>query len=306
MRRVVAIALLGIVACGSQQGDVARDAAEGVTNDGTPLVARVGMHEIRRGDVERRMRAHRLDARSALRELEDEALLFDEATRRGYESALPISSATTRIAVQRLLRDAVEAQVPLAQVTDEAVHAHYVQHRDVFVHPEMRSSAHLLVRLGLDASADEVDAGRAIATRAIEEMLAGEPRDVLARYEGLGREGGLSLVVEEVPPLSRSSAAAAPYLAALYSVAGPVPEVIATPVRTEYGWHAIVVTGVRAAESRTEGEAATDIRRELVVPLRERRLAELVRELTHRFAIVRDEDAIARALLSESSAGRTP
>ncbi len=270
--------------------------------DASPVVARIGDDEIHLSQVEAYVRAHRVAPTEALRQIENAALLYQEAVRRGYAREGHVAEETKRIAVQRLLQREVEDQVPLTSVSAEAVHALYASRRARYMHPELRKSSHLLARVPRTASNDASEAARAVVAQVIAEMRGGDPTSVLARYAQAGRIHGVEVVVEDVPFLARDAEAAPEYLQALYERSVDGDRVVPEPIRTDFGWHAIVLEAVRSPENRTEADVENELRAELVVSPRESRVNALLAQLSERTPPVSDERVVDRVIASDVEA----
>lgn len=263
------------------------------------LAARVGDEEISRDEVERLASSLHLTPREALDRLEEEALLVGEAEKQGIGGDVPVRSSGQRVAVQRLLAVEVEERVQPSSIPLSDVTAYYEAHREEYDHPELRHSVHVLAKLASGASAVQVDAARRFIERVIVEMTTENPAVVVQRYASLAQRAEFEVVAQEVPPLARTSQAASAYLNAIFEL--PRAGVIPQPVRTEFGLHAVALTEIDPEAHRSLSDAALEIRSLLVTPLRERRLADLTRELEQRTQIVRSEDAIAQALAHDLS-----
>jgi peptidyl-prolyl cis-trans isomerase C len=85
------------------------------------------------------------------------------------------------------------------------------------------------------------------------------------------------VAAEKIPPIAADSAFVKPYLEALFSLRAP--GVVAQPVRTIYGWHAVRVTEVLAAETVPYEKAEQSLREELLLSRRQERVQRLIERL---------------------------
>jgi hypothetical protein len=139
------------------------------------------------------------------------------------------------------------------------------------------------------------EAARQQAQRAVAELRAASaPRAIWERYRALGTLDGFVVKAEEIPPASRRDSYAPEYLEGLFSLAEP--GVVSMPVRTSFGWHAIVVTEIAPATKTPLTEAHAVLRREMSETLRAKALEALVREASESHPVVRDEAAIETAM----------
>ena len=239
--------------------------------------------------------------RESVRLLEDEQLLAAEAQRRGLGRDRAVRIATDQALVQALLVREVEAAVPESSVTVEEIATAYEAQRARFRRPERRASVHVLARVPPGAEASVDARARDVVVRAIAAIRASADHQAAALAwqppEGLAFE----IRQEQVPAISRDADAAEPYKAALFAARGPGlwPE----PVRTVYGWHAIVITQIEPARSDSLEDASPELRREIAIRRRAVRLEELIREIAGRELLERDERAIAAAVARDPETG---
>ena len=202
----------------------------------------------------------------ALRECIDFELLAQAAEARGLATHPEVVAATRVSIVSRLVerdfeqeyRGPEDLRPQLDQVLESA--------RDAMNRPELRGSAHALVRVP-DKAAPELDRdARALAER-IHAALATEPGLHASHLEEtarrLARETKLELVFESHPVTPREGRFVPEYITALFSI----PEVgrVSAVTHTTYGWHVILLTEVIPAKQFTRDEFADlvlpDIRR---------------------------------------------
>jgi len=300
----LAIALCACSGPASDAGDADRSALAGDRPEASasapgepavsgPVISTVDGAPITVDEVERVARETGLAPREALRRLQEERVLAARATAAGHADDREIVDASRRAAVRALLAERVEGEVGPDDVAAEAIAARYEAAPARFASPERRRATHVLARLDPDAP-PEADAAAQRFARAAIERLTGAA-DPVAEAHALQRETtgrSFAVLAEDLPPASRADAIAPEFLGALF--AQREPGVVAQPVRTRFGWHAIVLLEILPAWEAPREEAEAAIRDELLAELRARRLDELIRELAARTPVTRDEAAIDR------------
>jgi hypothetical protein len=251
------------------------------------VIARVGDEVIGATDVAERMRASGLGPNEALDELIDEALLVDEATKRGLTESDADQRAVERVMVRRMLKD-FEAELTPADVREKDVRADFEQHREKFQVPERRASWHVLVR-------DSSDAARALSESILRDVRsADDPKTVYERYASGEVETEVEVIAEELPPITREAGFEEPFKDALFAAKATGP--LESAVETKYGWHVIVLTDIVPGEVRELEDVEDDIRERLSQKMRFRRVAATVAELEGEGLVEYDEDGVDRLL----------
>jgi peptidyl-prolyl cis-trans isomerase C len=268
------------------------------------VVARVGGARILAGEVVDLARATGLAPREALDRLIAEALLGREAERRGLGTRSEIAAEVRRASVRAWLAAEVERALPPSVVTDAEIAASYAAQSARFVRPEERIAIHVLLPLAADAGEARVEAARRLAERALEALRSEDPRAVLARFKEDPRalSGAFSVVAEEVPGLVRGGAFDPAFLDAVFSLPGP--GLVPAPVRSSFGWHAIVVVALRPDATVPLAAARDALRAELIAVRRAARLEELASALAAKTPPRVDPRATAR--LAEIAADGAP
>ena len=251
-------------------------------------VARVGGHDIGASEVASRMASDGVDAKTALEALVDEALLAQEAQRRGISPSAQQQRAIERVMVRAMLHD-LENGVTPESVPKEDVRADFEAQRERLHIPERRSSWHILVK-------DSTAAARALAKSIQTEVRRAEnPRRVFERYAGEGApEVGLEVIAEELPPISPRAGIEQPYKDALFAArtTGPLEEL----VETSYGWHVIVLTEILPEERRTLAEVEDEIRERLSQKKRFENLAAIIERGEQAGLVAYDDEGVASLL----------
>lgn len=298
-RRLAFAAVLALVGCSGGEtphpgGSAPGAGLSGGSHVGGAVVATVDGVPITLDDVRRVVASTHLAPRAALERLVSEALLASEAQRRGLGRAPGVQHATRQALAQAMLEREVEARVRPESVTAQELSAAFDAQSRRFDVPERRASVHVLARMAASAPPDVVAAGRRFAAQAIADFQTDSDPDAwLTRHAGItGRR--FEVRAERVPPLGAGDPADPAYIAALDGVAAN--EVVPTPVRSSFGWHAIVVTEVVAAHAVAREEAFATLRQEIVTRRRAARLEQLFDELGSSNRVVRNESAIRAAL----------
>lgn len=289
------------LACGESASDE-RDAGARATRGPAPEVERAGPvvatvdgAPITLGEVEEVATATGLSPLDALRRLEEERVLAAHA-----EAAASAADddeardAARRAAVQALLEERIEREVDAASIPEERVEARIREQARRFARPERRRTAHLLARVEDGAPESAWAEAETFVRRAIARLRAAEDPIADARaYEG--HEGaGFRATFEELPLVARDGTLVPEYVAATF--AAPEPGVLPEPVRTRFGWHAILLREIAPAWQAPRDEVEAVVREELAIEERAARLEALVRELSSRTPVVIDAEAAERAL----------
>lgn len=274
---------------GAEDGLGLGDRIRGDERVGGDVVSTVDGHAITVAEVEVAARSSGVPPEVALRRLQDEVLLALAARRGGVGSDDPAAVRAQRQAmVQALLARTVEAQEP--EVPQDELAAAYEASRQRFSRPERRVSTHVVAR---DAPVADMEAGRAW----IEELL-GELRaapDPVNAALAVRRRSDLDTLpfaveVQEVDGLAQDDPATAPaYLRALYAM--EEPGVYPAPVRTELGWHAVILERIEPPRATSREEALETLRGERVAQHRHAALNELVGDIAERTPVTLVPDA---------------
>ncbi|MFH1886540.1 MAG: SurA N-terminal domain-containing protein [Pseudomonadota bacterium] len=142
-------------------------------------------------------------------------------------------------------------------VPQEDVDVYYSQNPEEFSQEKTVEASHILIRLSPDASEDQVEEARNKAQNLADRARAGEDFAGLAKEfsEGPSAPRGGSLGAFGKKQMVPAFADAA------FSME---PGAISDPVRTDFGFHVILLTKVNEARTRSLEEAAPEIRKKLV------------------------------------------
>ncbi len=268
------------------------------------VVARVGDARILAGEVVDLARATGLSPRAALDRLVGEALLGREAARRGYGARPEVVAETQRASVRAWLAAEVERALPPSAVTEEEIATSYAAQRARFVHPEERIAVHVLLPLAADAGEARAETARRLAEQALAALRSEGPAAALARFkqDPHALSGAFSIVAEEVPGLVRGGAFDPAFLDAVFALPGP--GLVPAPVRTRFGWHAIVVVAMRPDATLSLDAARDVLRAELTAERRKARLDALAAALAAKTPP--QVDARVATRLAQLAAEETP
>jgi parvulin-like peptidyl-prolyl isomerase len=247
------------------------------------VVARVGEEVIRAAQVEQYVATHGVSPREALRALEDEALLLQEARRRGWQTADVGAQARAeeQLLAQRVLLD-IEREHPLDGPTDAEVEAYLQEHLGEIVRDEQRDCVQVLVQVPPGATEEQERLAQAYVERTLERMRA---EGVSAVWSSQPPEyQGLRVLSQYLPPASPSTDMPHEFRRALFGVTAP--GAAAEPVHTANGWHAVAVTDIHAAHRRRFAAERVKVARERLVTVRRREaFTALIRSLSERHPV---------------------
>ena len=234
------------------------------------------------------MVAEDLSAKAALKQLIDEAALLEEAERSGLTEDRGDERRIERLMVRTMLRD-LELENTPASISEEDVRGAYALNASEFEVPEQRGSWHILVE-------SQSEAAEALAESILRELEdADDPRAIFDRYADGGPEGlAFAVKAEDLPLITTRSPFKKAYKEAVFGAKskGPVKKVVKTP----YGWHAIVVTEIIAAEVRTLEEAEDDLRLRLSQKRRLGAVVVIVQKLEAEGLVEYDEKGVESLL----------
>ena len=194
-------------------------------------------------------------ARIAADQFRDQVEFTEEDLKRYYEANLERYRTPEQIKLSYVLLDSATLG-GLIEVNEEALEQYFEDHRSEFVAAEERAMRHILIALSPSASEEEVQAARDKADDLHAQIRAGGDFAALAREHsddpGSAGSGGDLGWVERglmVPPFEQAAFALN-------------KDGVSEPVRTDFGFHVIQVTGIRGgsdagfAELRDQVEVA--------------------------------------------------
>jgi hypothetical protein len=298
-RCLLLVVALGASGCGTSS-DVSVASPEPASSDRGAVVATVGAVPIYEEDVRARAVRDRSDARTALDRLIDVELLAAAAASRGATASVDLAKARKSLAVQTLLEREIETPIGAERVSEAEARAFYDRNRIRFVHPERRTSVHLLAEVPPSEGGPLVDVATAFVERALAQVREEGTQPVFSRLSSLTHvpDTTIPIRIERVPALDRYGNADGSYLAALFGPDEPGP--LPGPVRSAFGVHGIVLTEIEPALDRDFEEARVEIVAELLTEKRRERFEAWTRELRERNRVEFNEPAI-RELVASSS-----
>ena len=194
-------------------------------------------------------------ARIAADQFRDQVEFTEEDLKRYYEANLDRYRTPERVKLAYVMLDAGTLG-GLIEVNEEALEQYFEDHRTEFVAAEERAMRHILIALSPGASEEEVQAARDRADDLHAQVRAGGDFAALAKENSddpgsAGNGGDLGWVERGlmVPPFEQAAFALK-------------KDEVSEPVRTDFGFHVIQVTGIRGgsdagfAELRDQVEAA--------------------------------------------------
>jgi parvulin-like peptidyl-prolyl isomerase len=251
------------------------------TVDGAPITL---------GQVQDLARETGLAPLAALRRLQEESVLLAQAEAQGLSDAPDVRSATQRAAVRAFLRARIEGPFTPESFSDEEVRARAERDARSFTRDERRRSTHVLAEVAADAPAALSDRAMVFIREAIEQMeTAADPVAEAHSIASSHPELPFRVRVEDLPPVEREGPLVSEYSNALFS--RETPGVVGEPVRTRFGWHAVVVNGISPAWQIPESEIERTVRKELAVEARAHALDSLIEELVSHTSVEINESA---------------
>ncbi|NMG29249.1 SurA N-terminal domain-containing protein [Aromatoleum evansii] len=186
-----------------------------------------------------------------------EVKLADDAARQYYDANGSRFERPARLRAEYVVfnQDAVLGQV---SVSDEAARKFYEANAERFSQPEERSARHILISAAADASADEVAKAKERADGILKQLRA-DPKRFAEIAKAESQDPGSASRGGDLGFFGRG-AMVKPFEDAVYGLGkGQVSEV----VRSDFGFHIIEVTDIKAAHARPFDEVKGEIVEEL-------------------------------------------
>lgn len=279
-RRISACLSVGLwcwsAACGGQRVSSAGGRDLQLAAAHPDVVSRVNGSAITTAEVGSLARVGRLSAQDALRRLEAERLLAEEARARGYDRLAHTQEVAEQALVQALLARDVESLAP----SDAALESAYAEQRARFTKSEERRSTHVLAVLDAKADRAREQAAKAFIEQAISVLRATPDLQAAIAIIRAKAPPELELKVEDLPPVPSEGKFVPEFSQALFSLPGT--GVVPSPVRTQFGYHAIVVTEILPGSETPKPEALDVLRGELGTSMHQKQLASLLEGLRQR------------------------
>lgn len=186
-----------------------------------------------------------------------EARLEEGAARAFYEANPARFERAPRLRAEYLVLDEAAVRAGLS-IPDEQIEQYYAANQDQFGMPEERRARHILIQVGADATAAEVDQARERAA-AIVAKLRTDPAEFEALARSESQDPGSAAVGGDLGFFGRGMMVA-PFEEAVF---GQQIGELSDPVRTDFGFHIIEVTAINADTIRPLAEVREDIVAEL-------------------------------------------
>lgn len=260
---------------------------------GNRVVSTVNGVAISEADILETMKQLDLSVNQALSKLEAEKLLMIEAERRGYGDRPEVQYVAKQAAVQKLLASAIEP----VEISQDDLKAMYERNIKRYITPEYRRSLHILAKMEQKSDKQAWEAGRKFALEAIGEFSASDSVDAV--FESFKKRDSelFKVVAERLPPVPKEGRFVSEFEEALFGAEqiGVIPE----PVKTIYGWHAIVLLEIIAPKNISLEQAAGQLRKMIQQKKRKDRLEHLLKILREQTEIVLNEPEVKKLMSSK-------
>lgn len=258
---------------------------------GGDVVATVNGVPITVAEVREAAQSAGIPALVALRRLEDEIALSDQASVAGVARDPEIEAAARRALVRALMHRVIEPANTPEGISAADVEERHGLIRGALSAPQTRRATHVLVALARDADPARVDAATRLA-RQIRDELASDVNPAAAADQRVGREGAFDVTVEHLDAMPQAQLEA-PFADALF--AAPALGVLPDVVRTSYGVHVIVLEEIVAPWEVPPEEWEPMIRRQIAAERRAAAVEELAQRLASGTSVAIETQAAALA-----------
>ncbi len=291
------VALLYSTACNAPRGSVFTEEAsrrDDRSQSDSPVVSSVDGVAVTLSDVERIVQKTGLPRAEALAKLEAEQLLAAKAKSLGFGAHPNVQYAVKQAMVQALL----SADVEPTEVTQSEIEETYQDDIKTYRVPERRRALHVLAKVNEVAGEMTSKAAESFARKAIRAFQSSRDiEEVFERYKA-EKSDLFPIVAERLPAVARDGRFHKAFEDAMFGMAEP--GVLANPVRTSFGWHAIVLLEIIPAKNIGIDDVADDLRRKIVRVKRKAALGELIDSLRKRIDVVQNDSAVEYVLKSDS------
>jgi len=272
-------------ACGEQVSGLLHGESDEVVEISGDVVSRVDGSAIGTHEVERLVQVGKLPPSAALSRLQAERLLGQEAKSRGYERRTETEITAREALVQQLLVDAVEP----VDVTPAEIEAAYQAQKGRFDQPEKRRGAHVLAIPDPAGGQSALQAAEAFIQETIRTLQYSRDVEATLAAAGGAQVDHVKVVMQELPAAANDGTYVPEFSRAFFSVSAPgvVPDV----VKTQFGYHAILVREIVPPHSEPESVAFETLRREIATRKQAQRLDALLSELRKRTPVKFAPDA---------------
>ncbi|NMG70212.1 SurA N-terminal domain-containing protein [Parazoarcus communis] len=215
------------------------------------------------------------EMRFAASALAGEVKLADDAVQKYYDSNAASLERPARVKAEYVVFDE-SALKQSVSVSDDEIRAYYESNGARFGQPEERQARHILIQLASDADAEAVAKART-EIESIHARLKAAPAQFEALAKELSQDPGSASRGGDLGFFGRGMMVKAFEDAAFAQQKGDIGE----PVRSDFGFHIIQVTDVRAATTRPLESVRDEIRAELLRAAAGRRFAELAEQFSN-------------------------
>ncbi len=319
-----AVLALGVLlaSCGGKEGSGRSRSTEAATSaepkrhglteaEAKQVLAKVGEHTITLGDFAERLAEQspylraRYNSPERRRELLEQMVRFEllalEAERQGFTEDPQVARAVEQVMVEQMMKDLFTDRIRAEDISEDEVKAYYEAHRDEFHRPAQVRIAHILVRSEAEARKllEELQAA-APKMEAFRRLAAARSLDQRSRRRG----GDLGYHARPGDQAAEEAAERVPraVIEAAFRLE-KVGELVPQPVRSERGWHVVMLTGRRSALHRTLEEVRRTIVNRLWRQKRDEAIAEFVEDLKRKAKVRIDEAALAQVRVDGQPVG---
>jgi peptidyl-prolyl cis-trans isomerase C len=220
-------------------------------------------------------------------------VLAREAQNRGYDRDPEVQRALKNQMISALLQKEIDDKLKPEDVGDAEVARYYQEHTAEFRQPEQVRVSQIFTtdqaRAEKAAVAARALRGKPDADKAFRDLVAGTSEDEDSKSRG----GDLTFFDRE------SSMYPKPVVEAAFRLT-EIGEV-SPPVRTDNGYHVLVLTQRRPGFTRALPEVSREIRRQILRERRAKKMDELVAEMRQRMKVEVYEDQLAKVSGREAS-----
>jgi parvulin-like peptidyl-prolyl isomerase len=291
------VALLYSTACNAPSGSVLTEKTSrraDPSQSDSPVVSTVDGVVITLSNVERIVQKTGLPRAEALAKLEAEQLLAAKAESLGFGAHPEVQYVVKQAMVQALL----SADVEPTEVTQSEIEQAYQEDIETYRVPERRRALHVLAKVNEKASEAISKAAEAFARKAIRTFQSSrDVEEVFERYKA-EKSDLFPIVAERLPVVPRKGDFVKEFEDAMFGIAKP--GVVAEPVRTAFGWHAIVLLEIQPAKNTSIDDVADELRQKIMREKRKAILDELVDHLRKRIEVVQEDSVIEYVLKTDN------
>ncbi|MCP4996212.1 MAG: peptidylprolyl isomerase [Gammaproteobacteria bacterium] len=204
----------------------------------------------------------------------DQVLVSDEEVKRYYDTHQSEFMAPEQVQVEYIDLDLSHIASTLT-IDDADVEAYYEQNKNSYLTREQRRASHILIAVDEDADEVAIEKARAKAAAAWDRINSGEAFAAVAK--DLSDDPASAEAGGDLDYFERGIMDAAFDDVVFEQAEGDVSD----PVRTEFGFHLIKLTAIRAPEGKRYEDAKEDIREDYLASEAERQFYDLADQLAN-------------------------